>query len=398
MTTTETAPPGMGAFEMGRVPHITFGAGRLADAPAIIAGLGGGPVLLVADTALKDLGVTDTLAAGLAGAGIAAEIAAEISGEPKQALVDRLAARARETGCRTVIGLGGGAAMDCAKLVAAIAGAPEQAARYALSARPVPAGRLPALAIPTTAGTGSEVTRTAIVSDAGGAKLWYWDEGLMFAHALLDPELTVTLPPTITAWTGIDAAAHALEASTARSTNASGLLYGHQALVMLARALPRAVADGSDRAARAQMLWASTIAGLALHNCNTHLGHSISHALGSLAPVHHGLATGLALGVALPWLSERTDDPLLARAAAALGGPARADALGPVFTALMRDAGIPLELPGAATGITADALARQIGSPANRPMAVNALADVGDADIAALAERLLALPAAAQAA
>ena len=144
MTTAETATPGMGAFEMGRVPPITFGAGRLADAPAIIASLGGGPVLVVADTVLQDLGVMDTLAAGLTGAGIAAELAAEVAGEPKEALVDRLAARARETGCRTVIGLGGGAAMDCAKLVAAIAGAADPAACYALSARPVPAGGLPA--------------------------------------------------------------------------------------------------------------------------------------------------------------------------------------------------------------------------------------------------------------
>ena len=388
----------MPLFAMGRVPPVTFGPGRLAEAPAIVAELGGGPVLVVADRVLQDIGITDTLSSHLAAGGIATELAAAIAGEPKEALVDQLADRARRTGCRTVIGLGGGAAMDCAKLVAATAGAPEPAASYALSARPVPAGRLPALAIPTTAGTGSEVTRTAIVSTAQGVKLWYWDEGLMFAHALLDPELTTTLPPVITAWTGIDAVAHALEASTARRTNPSGLLYGHQALAMLARALPRAVADGQDLEARGQMLWASMVAGLALHNCNTHLGHNISHALGSLAPVHHGLATGLALHVALPWLAERCDHPLLAQAATALGGPARADALGPTFSGLMRDAGIALALPQAAVGLTAAALARQMTSAANRSMAENALTELADADFPQLATGLLDLPLAARAA
>ena len=146
------------------------------------------------------------------------------------------------------------------------------------------------------------------------------------------------------------------------------------------------------------MLWASTVAGLALHNCNTHLGHNISHALGSLAPVHHGLATGLALEIALPWLGERTDNPLLARASAALGGAERADALGETFAKLMRDAAIPAERPTVADAVTKEALAEQMKSAANRSMADNALTDVSDQDTDELAGRLLALPLAQRAA
>ena len=390
----------MSAFDMGRVPPITFGAGRLGEAASIITGFGAGdgPVLVIADAVLSGLGVTDTLAAGLRSAGHAVEMAADVAGEPKEALVDDMADRARRTGCTSVIGLGGGAAMDCAKLVAGIAGADAPAGTYALSASPMPAGRLPALAIPTTSGTGSEVTRTSIVSTAEGLKYWYWDEGLMFAHALLDPELTVSLPANITAWTGIDAVAHALEAVTARITNAAGTLYGHQALRILKDALPRAVADGSDIEARGQMLWASTVAGLALHNCNTHLGHNISHALGSLAPVHHGLATGLALEVAIPWLAERSDNALLAAASAALGGAERADALPGVYTGLMRDAGIAGALPVQAANVSQAALAEQMKTAANRSMAGNAIVEVTDADIDTLAGRVVSLPSVEQAA
>lgn len=388
----------MSAFDMGRVPPITFGAGRLAEAPGIVAAMDQGPVLVVADAVLAALGVTDTLATGLRATGLGVEMAADIAGEPKEALVDALADRARRTGCTAVIGLGGGAAMDCAKLVAGIAGGDAPAGTYALSARPLPARRLPALAIPTTSGTGSEVTRTSIVSTADGLKYWYWDEGLMFAHALLDPELTVSLPANITAWTGIDAVAHALEAVTARATNAAGLLYGHQALRILADALPRAVADGTDIEARGQMLWASTVAGLALHNCNTHLGHNISHALGSLAPVHHGLATGLALEVAIPWLADRTADARLAQASVALGGAGQADALPDVYATLMRDAGIAGALPVQAADVSQAALAAQMKTAANRSMAGNAIVDVTDADLDDLAGRITMLPLAEQAA
>lgn len=383
----------MTPFDMGAVPPITFGAGTLATVPNIVAMLGGGPVLVVADAVLAELGVTDDLTASLRTQNITSEMAAEVAGEPKDALTDALAGRARETGCRTVIGLGGGAAMDCAKLVAVVAGADSPAASYALSARPVPETTLPAIAVPTTAGTGSEVTRTAIVSTAGGEKLWYWDERLMFAHAVLDPDLTLTLPAEITAWTGMDAVAHALEAVTAKRTNEAGLLYGHRALAMLAEALPRAVANGSDREARARMLWASTVAGLALHNCNTHLGHNISHALGSLARVHHGLATAIALDVALPWLVERPEGAALyADAAAALGGERRAGSLPDTFSELMRSVGIPRRLPFAAAGVQADALAGAMRSDANYGMSQNALTPVSDEDLATLAEALLALP------
>ncbi|MEM7295706.1 MAG: iron-containing alcohol dehydrogenase, partial [Pseudomonadota bacterium] len=131
-------------FNIARVPHMTFGAGQIGAVPEVAASLGGGPVLIVADAILAELGITDRLTAGLTTAGIPSRLAAEVSGEPKEALVDDLSARARESDARVVIGLGGGAAMDAAKLVAAIAPSGKPAEEFALSARPLPTNTLPA--------------------------------------------------------------------------------------------------------------------------------------------------------------------------------------------------------------------------------------------------------------
>lgn len=384
---------------MGRVPPVTFGPGRIAKVPDIAAKLGDGPVLVIADSILADFGITDRLSQDLAAKGLCAEIAAEVAGEPKETLVDDLCARARRTGAATVIGIGGGAAMDAAKLVAAIARSGVPARSFALAARALPANGLPAIAIPTTAGTGSEVTRTSIVSTPEGFKNWYFGEELMFAQAVLDPELTLSLPAHLTAWTGIDAVAHALEGSTARNTGPAGLLYGLEALRILADALPRAVADGADIEARGRVLWASTVAGLALHNCNTHMGHNISHALGSLARVHHGLATGLALEVTLPWLVARPEGAEhYALAAQALGGEASAKALPGALADVMRSCHIPAELPATCTGISDAALATEMKATANRGMYHNAACPITEDDLDEMASMMMNLPVATVAA
>jgi alcohol dehydrogenase class IV len=378
-------------FNMGRVPPVTFGPGRLDKVPDLVHALGGGPVLIIADAMLAGLGVTDRLSAGLSAQGIPAEIAADVAGEPKISLVDKLCVRARAS--KVVVGLGGGAAMDAAKLVAAIAPSEKPAETFALAAKPLPTNGLPAIAIPTTAGTGSEVTRTSVISREDGSKIWFWGEELMFAQAVLDPELTLSLPPHLTAWTGIDAVAHALEGSTARTTSPAGQLYGLEALRLLAKHLPRAVADGSDLEARGHVLWASLVAGLALHNCNTHMGHNISHALGSLVRIHHGLATGLALEAALPWLVAQAEGAEnYAQAAAALGGAATAEALPGAFAHLMRSCDIPATLPSECLGVTPEVLATQMKNPANIGMARNAACPVDAAGLAEMAARMLRQP------
>lgn len=383
----------MKSFNMGRVPPVVFGAGCVSELPNIVAEFGPGPVLVIADIALEELGVTGRLSDAFSEAKMQCTVAADIAGEPKDTLVDKLCIMARETGAKTVVGIGGGAAMDAAKLVAAIAPSNTPTQDYALCAQPLPKTGLHSIAIPTTAGTGSEVTRTSIVSTTEGAKNWYWGEELMFSHAILDPELTVSLPEHLTAWTGIDAVAHALEASTAKSTNPAGLLYGQAALEILADALPGAVADGKDVEQRGRVLWASMLAGLALHNCNTHMGHNISHSIGSLARIHHGLATGLALEVTLPWLTKKQDGlENYALAAKALGRPAKADALPEAFTDLMRACRIAPELPAECADVTHLSLCEEMKSPANFSMSQNAACPVSKGNLDEMASLMMALP------
>lgn len=380
----------MQTFYVGQIPPVTFGAGRICKLPELANRLANGPVFVIADAVLADFGVTDQLKSQMTEHGLTVEIAAEVAGEPKEALVDALCERSRATNAKLVVGLGGGAAMDAAKLVAAIAPSGQPAHDFALAAQPLPKNGLPAIAVPTTAGTGSEVTRTSVISTSDGVKIWFWGEELMFSQAILDPQLTLSLPANLTAWTGMDAVAHALEGSTARKTSAAGLLYGLEALRILSDALPKAVADGSDIELRGRVHWGSMVAGLALHNCNTHVGHNISHALGSLSRVHHGLATGLALEAVLPWLVDRPEGRQnYAMASKALGGAASAEALPEVFSKLMRDCEIAKDLPRDCAGVTSSALSREMRSPANIGMLRNAACQINEDEIEELSSLMI---------
>ncbi|MEL6640779.1 MAG: iron-containing alcohol dehydrogenase [Pseudomonadota bacterium] len=388
----------MQQFNMGQVPSVTFGNGRITKVPSMAARLGQGPVLIIADAILEDLGMTDMLTQALSAKGMPFELAATVSGEPKEALVDDLCVQARELGAAVIVGLGGGAAMDAAKLTAAIARSGQNAASFALAAQPLPVDGIPAIAIPTTAGTGSEVTRTSVISRADGSKIWFWGEELMFSQAVLDPQLTLSLPPQITAWTGIDAVAHALEGATSSNTSPAGQLYGLEALRVLTDDLPKVVSDGANLEARGRVLWASLVAGLALHNCNTHMGHNISHALGSLVRIHHGLATGLALEASLPWLTARPEGAAnYAAASKAMGGAENAEALPGALSALMRASGIAAELPAECASVSAEELAVEMKNDANIGMAQNSACPVTASDIDEMAGLMMQTPVAAAA-
>ena len=163
-----------------------------------------------------------------------------------------------------MVGLGGGSALDIAKLAAAIAPADEAAEHYALAANPLPLGGLPRILIPTTAGTGSEVTRTSVITSADGRKLWAWGDALRADLAILDPTLTTGLPAMLTAATGIDALVHAIEACTVRRGNPLADAYGLHAIRLIAGgALRRALADPDDLDARGEMMIAAALAGIA---------------------------------------------------------------------------------------------------------------------------------------
>ena len=202
------------AFAVKRLPEVHFGPGRaraIAEDAATI-GHPGKPVVLVADRALVELGVVGQLRAALEAAGAEVALFADLDGEPKQQQVEAATDFVRFNAAGLVICLGGGSAMDVGKIAATIASTGDGPADFAMDGRPLPKRSVPKICLPTTAGTGSEFSSTNVFTNDAGKKVWVWGPETKPERVILDPELTATLPPDLTAWTGLDAFVHALEA------------------------------------------------------------------------------------------------------------------------------------------------------------------------------------------
>jgi alcohol dehydrogenase len=379
----------MQSFVLSRIPEILFGEGRIADLAAKAAALAGknASVLLVADPALASLGITASALSILAAAGLEAKLYDGLKGEPKAADIDAATAMARDMKARVIVGLGGGSALDTAKLVACCAVSGKPAAAYQLCETPLPANRLPIIAIPTTAGTGSEVTRVSVFTNAGKVKVWAWGEELKPDVAILDPELTIGVPPHITAATGLDALVHAIEACTNRHATPGNDLYCHRAIALISANLETAVKSPDDIEARGAMLLGSCYAGIGIDNCGTALAHNISHAIADLAPVPHGRATGLAMLATIDWVVEG-NPAAFDHVAQAMG---TGDAV-KAYDRLVRATGIKVTLAGEGLELNRpELLAEHMASPANEPMRKSCARYPGDADLLMLAERVYAL-------
>jgi len=377
-------------ISLDRVPQITQGAGALEQLGSIVKALKSPrSVLLVADPGLKSIGIIASAERALSSAGLAVSVFDGVESDPSMAQADATAELARRAGAQAVVALGGGSAMDLGKSVAAIAAASAPASHYGLCANPFPAARLLSVCVPTTSGTGSEATRTAVLSDAAHAKVWLWGDALKADAIVLDPAVTAGLPAHLTAATGIDALVHAIEASTNRNANAANDLYCHEAIRLVVKHLARAVSVPGDLVARAGLQWAATFAGIGIDNCGTAIAHNIGHALASLRPIHHGRAVGLALRATLDW-SVADQGPAFAAAAAAMGEAADARHLPPAFDRLLRAVGVKVRLSGEGHDhISAAQLAEQMALPANEPMRRSNRREVRDQDLLEFATAVL---------
>lgn len=379
----------MQPFTLSAIPEINFGAGRLADLGGKTAGLAGkgGHVLVVADPALAASGITARAADSLRQAGFAITVFDALKGEPKQSDIDAAAALAREAKSSAIVGLGGGSALDTAKLVACCAVSGESAAAYALCATPLPAKPLPIVAVPTTAGTGSETTRVSVFANAARQKVWAWGEELKPDIAILDPELTVGVPPQVTAATGLDALVHAIEACTNKHRTDGNDLFCLKAIALIAANLEMAVKDPSNLEARGAMLLGSCYGGIGIDNCGTALAHNISHAIADLAPIPHGRATGLAMLATMDWVAEGNPEAF-ARVAQAMA----AESAVAGYERLVRSTGIKVSLDGDGLDLgNPELLARHMALPANTPMRKSTARYPSDDDLLMLARRMLAL-------
>jgi alcohol dehydrogenase len=382
----------MTTITLDRIPRIVQGAGTLGTVGSVVAEFvaPGTPVLLVADPGLRGTGMIDTARTALREAGLGVLVFDDVKSDPTMAQVDAAAALARREKASAVVSLGGGSALDVGKTVAAICAAPAGASHYGLCANPFPKSTVVNVCVPTTSGTGSETTRTAVLADADHTKIWLWGEEIKADVVILDPVLTTGLPAHLTAATGVDALVHAIEAATNVNANAANNLYCHEAIRLVVRHLRRAVESPTDIEARAGVQWAATLAGIAIDNCGTAIAHNIGHALASLRPIHHGRVVGLALRATLPWNIEN-DDGCYAAVAAAMGEPANANRLPAAFDRLVRDVGIKISLSGEGyDGITAEQLAAQMARPENSAMRRSNRRPVLDSDLPYLANLMLA--------
>jgi alcohol dehydrogenase len=391
-------PLTMTTLTLDHVPRIFQGAGALGSIGTLVKELAhgssrlaapGSSVLLVADPGLRGTGMIDAAGKALREAGLGVVLFDDVKSDPTMAQVDAASALARREKAGAVVSMGGGSALDVGKTVAAICGGEAGASHYGLCANPFPKRAVANVCIPTTSGTGSETTRTAVLADAHHAKIWLWGDEIKADLVVLDPVLTTGLPAHLTAATGVDALVHAIEAATNANANEANNLYCHEAIRLVVKHLRRAVEKPADVQARGGVQWAATLAGIGIDNCGTAIAHNIGHALASLRPVHHGRIVGLALRATLQW-NIVDDNGSFAAVAAAMGESANAARLPAAVDRFIRDVGIKVSLTGEGhDDITAEQLAAQMARPENAAMRRSNRRPVADADLLHFAHLVL---------
>lgn len=295
------------SFGLLRLPdRITFGVGAVKAVPQTVSRLGR-RAFVCCDPNLERTSEFSELLAGLASAGVQVGVWTKIIPELPVASIEAAAVGARTSD--VVIGFGGGSSLDLAKLVALLVSHGGPLSQY-YGENAVPGPVLPVIAIPTTAGTGSEVTPVAVVSDPRRElKVGISSPELVPRHAVVDPRLSFGAPASVTAHAGIDALVHAVEALTARSEtpvwtstlpvfvgrNRLSSLLAREAARLIVRNLASAVRRPDDHAAREAMAYGSLLAGMAFGSAGTHLSHAIQYPVGALTKTPHGLGTGLLL-------------------------------------------------------------------------------------------------------
>jgi alcohol dehydrogenase class IV len=267
----------MSNFTFETAPRIICEEGSAAKLGEIAKGLGISRAMLVTDQGLVKAGVLTGALGGLKAAGIETLLFSDVLADPPEVSVETAVKVALEGKIDGVIGLGGGSSMDTAKLVALLAGTPQALPDiYGIGLAKGP--RLPLIQVPTTAGTGSEVTPISILTTPTHEKKAVVSPFLYPDVAVLDGELTLGLPPKVTAMTGIDAMVHAIEAYTTRhKKNPLSDALAIKGLQLLYGNIRKVIADGSDRAARAAMLQGSMLAGMAFANAPVAAVHALVH-------------------------------------------------------------------------------------------------------------------------
>ena len=299
-------------------PFMLTGPGSSVELARLIADCGARSVIVVTDGVLMELGVVAPVLNALKEAGLAVTLFSEVEPDPSIGIIMAGLDRLRASGATAVLAVGGGSSIDTAKAMIAC---------YARGRRPqdldgyfkVRAPVLPFFAVPTTAGSGSEVTVAAVVSDpAAGRKFAIVDNKLIPAAIALDPNLMVGLPPRVTAATGMDALTHAIESYLSTLATPATQALSVAAARVIFRDLPRAYGDGRDIAARQSLAVASCLAGLAFTKASVGYVHALAHQLGPLYHLPHGYLNAILLPYVLDFYMDGAT-PRMAALARACG-------------------------------------------------------------------------------
>jgi alcohol dehydrogenase class IV len=345
----------MKSFTFQTAPNILFEPGATGKTAGLVAQFGAGRVLLVTDRGVRAAGLTKAAEESLSAAGIHLTIFEDVVADPPSHVIESAAELCRRENIDAVLSIGGGSALDTAKLVAYLAKTPDRLDDiYGVGL--AKGQRLPLLLAPTTAGTGSEVTPISIVTTPTTEKKGVVSPCLLPDWAILDPLLTLGLPPAVTAATGIDAMVHAIESYTsANRKNPLSDQLARQALSLLSSNIRTAYADGQNLEARSNMLFGSMLAGMAFANAPVAAVHALAYPIGAIFHVPHGLSNALVLNQVLrfnlPQALELYAElaPLIVPSATGGSAEARANIFVREMASICRDCQVPPSL--AAVGI-----------------------------------------------
>ena len=291
-------------------PTVIFGPGALAALPEQIEFLAGSKVFIATDAGVAESGILSQAEALLTGAGIKFESYSQVPPEPPTTSIDACADAIAKSGADVVVGLGGGSAMDTSQ-VAACGVANGLTTEQMLGVDVIPKPGLPTIAIPTTAGTASEVTGNAVaVLPDGSNKMAVVSPYIYPRTALVDPDLTHSVPASITAYTGVDAFCHAAESYISNRATRHTQMYATQAMRLILGNLADAYNDGNNSRARSHMARGSLMAGYTLANAGTTMVHALAHVLGARARVPHGLANAIFLLPIMQFYAERVPEKI----------------------------------------------------------------------------------------
>jgi alcohol dehydrogenase len=345
------------AFDYHPRTRVVFGPGKIAELGKLAAELGGRRVLLVTDHGLETAGHPQRGIAVLESAGLTVSLFDDVHPNPTTVDVERGLAVARGTEIDLIVGLGGGSSMDCAKGINFLltnGGRMEDYWGANKASRPM----LPMIAVPTTSGTGSEAQSYALIAHPQThMKMACGDPKATSRVAVLDPELTLSMPGSVTAATGIDALSHAVESHVCTRRNPVSQLFSRQAWQLLVRGFPAVITAGDDIDARAKMLLGAHLAGSAIENSMLGAAHALANPLSA----HFDVTHGVAIAVMLPhvvrynaaWAGALYGDLASDAGLCEAGNSQAAELLADLLRGLAQKAGLPVRLADCGVEATA---------------------------------------------